>query len=1038
MRLSELKTGESATILKVTGHGGFRRRIMEMGFVRGQRVEVMLNAPLKDPIEYKIMGYAISLRRSEAEMVVVLSDSELNEYLAQKHAHHRHEQNAEHPFAQDRSQHEADEEHSRAGHGRLHLHEGIGRHGIDLLAQPHPVHEEEPNPSDESQQHASANALDTATGDEHYHCKDEPEGSCCKDEGAVCRKKREKECKKNKGQSFVPSPENVHPESGPSEKIVADNTPFSETPDEEDDCMTADEVIKRHSRIISVALVGNPNSGKTSLFNAISGGHEHVGNYSGVTVGAKIGFRHYRGYRFDVTDLPGTYALSAYTPEERYVRSHIARETPDVIINSVVASNLERNLYLTTELIDINPRMVVALNMYDELNASGAKLDYENLGRMLGVPMVPVEARNGKGIDELLDTVIAVYENEDKRVRHIHINMGPVIEEGVQALRSDMSENRGELPKAFPPRYYAMKMLEGDRQVEERLRDSERYPEWVAIRDREAKRITTALGEDVETAFANQKYGFIQGALKETFVPGKHEEASATKLIDTFVTHKLWGFPIFFFLMWLMFWCTFSLGAYPQEWIDAIVGWIGQGVNALMPEGPLRDLLSDGIIGGVGAVIVFLPNIMILYLFISFMEDSGYLARAAFIMDRVMHRIGLHGKSFIPLIMGFGCNVPAIMASRTIESRSSRLITILITPFMSCSARIPIYILLTGTFFAANASLVMIGLYVLGVVLAIVTARLMRRFMFPVDETPFVMELPPYRLPTWKTTLSHMWDKCSQYLRKMGGMILIASVVVWFLSYYPRTDMGKTAEHYENSYLGRLGKSCEPVFSPLGLNWKAGVAILSGVPAKEIVVSTLSVLYSESGKSANPSGEMQFVTDSGEKIEIRGAAPEEVTVIGGASGPTEINIEDDNAQQTTATKQNTTGAHGANDAVANIDLNTASSSAESNVASESQSANNSEDETQIVIKDSSEKVADLPGEDQETVNLSRKLLASGDFTQASALAFLVFILLYFPCIATIAAIGAEAGWKWAAGAVVYNTILAWVVSWAVYRLMLWL
>lgn len=889
MRLSELKTGESATILKVTGHGGFRRRIMEMGFVRGQRVEVILNAPLKDPIEYKIMGYDISLRHSEADMVVVLSDSEASEYLAgggSRHHHHHHEHH-------------------------------------------------------------------------HKHC------GCGAD-----------------GQSAEPE------------------YPTAETPGPEDDCATIDEVITRHSRTISVALVGNPNSGKTSLFNAISGGHEHVGNYSGVTVGAKIGHRCYRGYRFDVTDLPGTYALSAYTPEERYVRSHIAEKTPDVIINSVVASNLERNLYLTTELIDINPRMVVALNMFDELNSSGAELDYDNLGRMLGVPMVPVEARNGKGIEQLLDTVIAVYENQDDRVRHIHINMGSVIEEGLRRLNGDMSAFRDELPKAFPPRYYAMKMLEGDRQVEEQLRGRSRYAEWAAIRDLEAKRISEALGEDVETAVANQKYGFIQGALKETFTPGKREEASTTALIDTFVTHKLWGFPIFFFLMWFMFWCTFSLGAYPQEWIDALVGWIGGAIDYVMPAGPLRDLLVDGIVGGVGAVIVFLPNIMILYLFISFMEDSGYLARAAFIMDRVMHRIGLHGKSFIPLIMGFGCNVPAIMASRTIESRSSRLITILITPFMSCSARIPIYLLLAGTFFAENAGLVMIGLYILGIVLAVVTARLMRRFMFPVDETPFVMELPPYRMPTWKTTLRHMWDKCAQYLRKMGGMILIASVVVWFLSYYPRTDAGNTPEHYENSYLGRLGRGCEPIFSPLGLNWKAGVALLSGVPAKEIVVSTLGVLYSEgadagSHAAAQPSGTIEIVAESGEvtdttKLNISDLKDGKVAVIGGADGPTAIYI----AETAGGTEVNP-GAAGEKDAAATDG-------------------------------------------DEEMANLSQRLAASGDFTHASALAFLVFILLYFPCIATVVAVGSEAGWKWAAAGVVYNTVLAWLAAWATYHLVMWL
>ena len=835
MRLSELKTGESGTIVKVMGHGGFRRRIMEMGFVRGQRVEVLLNAPLKDPIEYKIMGYDISLRRSEADMVEVLTDSEATEYLEGGHRRHHHEH---------------------------HHHHG---------------------PGGEPERNDVFGAAES---------------------GAEC-------------------------------------------------CTSIDEVVTRRTRTITVALVGNPNSGKTSLFNAISGGHEHVGNYSGVTVGAKIGSCVYRGYRFEVTDLPGTYALSAYTPEERYVRHHLAESIPDVVINSVVASNLERNLYLTTELIDINPRMVVALNMYDELQASGATLDYENLGRMLGVPMVPVEARNHRGIDTLLDTVINVYENRDERVRHIHINMGPVIEEGLRRLNGDMSDHRDELPKAFPPRYYAMKMLEGDAEAEKSLRECRSYPEWAEIHDREARRITEALGEDVETAFANQKYGFIQGALKETFTPGRREEVTTTAMIDTFVTHKLWGFPIFFALMWLMFWCTFSLGAYPQEWIDALVGWIGGGVDALLPAGPLRDLLVDGIIGGVGAVIVFLPNIMILYLFISFMEDSGYLARAAFIMDRVMHRIGLHGKSFIPLIMGFGCNVPAIMASRTIESRSSRLITILITPFMSCSARIPIYLLLTGTFFAANAGSVMLGLYVLGIVLAVVTARLMRRFLFPVDETPFVMELPPYRLPTWKTTLTHMWDKCAQYLKKMGGMILIASVIVWFLSYYPRTDeTAGTETHYANSYLGRLGKGCEPVFSPLGFNWKASVALLSGLPAKEIVVSTLGVLYSEGAVTTPAEGE----------------------IIGGADGTTEIVV--------------------------------------------------------------AESAAKEPAGDEETASLSQRLLASGDFSTASALAFLVFILLYVPCIATVVAIGSEAGWKWAAASVVYNTAMAWLVAWIVYHIVL--
>nr|MBE6191367.1 ferrous iron transport protein B [Rikenellaceae bacterium] len=782
MRLSELKTGESATILKVTGHGGFRRRIVEMGFVRGQRVEVVLNAPLKDPIEYRVMDYEVSLRRSEADMVLVLSDEEAAEVLG-------------------------------------------GKVAVSYA-------EEEP-------------------------------------------------------------------------------------------VRNLDDLLTRRSQTISIALVGNPNSGKTSLFNAISGGHEHVGNYSGVTVGAKCGVRYYRGYRFEVTDLPGTYALSAYTPEEQYVRAHIASEVPDVIINSVVASNLERNLYLTTELIDINPRMVVALNMFDELRSSGANLDYDALGRMLGVPMVPVEARNNKGIDDLLDTIIAVYEGRDDRVRHIHIHQGSVVEESLQHLNSRLSRDREELPKVFPPRYYAMKLLEGDRQVEAMLVNCPHFAEWQELRNREAAHIVEALGEDVETALTHQKYGFISGALKETYTPGRRESHSATEVIDAFVTHKLWGFPLFFLLMGLMFWATFSLGAYPQEWIDTLVGWLGMAVERWMPEGVLRDLITEGIIGGVGSVIVFLPNIMILYLFISFMEDSGYLARAAFIMDRVMHRIGLHGKSFIPLVMGFGCNVPAIMACRTIESHSSRLITILITPFMSCSARLPVFILLAGAFFPTSAAWITAGLYLLGVVMAVVTARLMRRFFFPVDETPFVMELPPYRMPTWKTTIAHMWDKCAQYLKKMGGMILVASLIIWFLSYYPRPEVvTETGNHYENSYLGRVGQACEPVFAPLGLEWKAGVALLSGVAAKEIIVSTIGVLYA---------------VDEGASAE-------------GAT------------------------------------------------------------------------------------SLEQKLVSSGDYTPASSAALLVFILLYLPCIATIAAIRSEAGWRWAIGALCYNTVVAWGLAWVVYHL----
>ena len=785
MFLSDLKTGESAVILKVLGHGGFRRRILEMGFVRGQRVEAVLNAPLRDPIKYRLMGYEVSLRRSEAAMIEVLTLEEAR----------------------------------------------LLRMGDDVTT----------------------------------------------------------------------------------------------SPNEED----IEQVINERIREINVALVGNPNSGKTSLFNALSGEHEHVGNYSGVTVDAKSGSCRYKGYKINITDLPGTYALSAYTPEELYVRNHLMSEMPDVVINAVVASNLERNLFLTTELIDLNPKMVVALNMYDELERSGAHLDYEQLGRMIGVPMVPVVARDSKGLDALLDEVILTYENENPKVRHIHIKYSPSIETEVSSLAGVMKRHIEELPKCFPPRYWSVKMLEGDSSVESMLAECEHYAQWRQWRDKAVGRIKADLGEDVESAITNEKYGFIEGALAETYTPSRSDANRHTSIIDRIVTHKWLGIPIFMLVMFVMFWSTFTLGAYPQEWIEAVFAWLGEAVGGVMSDGPLRDLIVDGIIGGVGSVAVFLPNIVILYLFISLMEDSGYMARAAFIMDKLMHLAGLHGKSFIPLVMGFGCNVPAIMATRTIESRSSRLITILINPFMSCSARLPVFILLAGTFFPEHAGAALFGIYIFGAVMAVFTARILRRFMFGADETPFVMELPPYRIPTLQATLRHMWERSEQYLKKIGGLILVAAVIIWFLSYYPRpvevaqpnmSEQEMMMAHSENSYLGRIGKVCEPAMKPLGLDWRASVALVSGAAAKEIVVSTLGVLYS---------------------------------------------VED----------------------------------AEDNSAS-----------------------------------LSQHLLKSGNYSRASALAMMIFVLLYFPCIATIAAIAQEAGgWRWAMFSVVYNTLLAWVVALGAYH-----
>ena len=779
MKLSELKNGETAIIIRISGHGGFRKRIMEMGFVRGEKVKSVLDSPLSDPVKYHVMGYDVSLRRNEAATIEVLPEEEAKKVLT-------------------------------------------------------------PAPS--------------------FGCT------------AVCN-----DC---------PACNFKHHKSD----AVRKNT-------------------------INVALVGNPNSGKTSLFNTMSGSSEHVGNYSGVTVEAKTGSLNYKGYRINLTDLPGTYSISAYTPEEIYVRRHLYEQEPDVIINAVVASNIERNLYLTTELIDLNQRTVVALNMYDELSASGASIDHEHLGAMMGVPMIPTIARTGKGLDRLLDTVIEMFEGKNHTARHIHINYGISLEEAITPLAGEMHKAT-DLPHQFPVRYWAMKLLEKDSEAIKQLNKCKEIAAWQATAEKLAHKAELETGVDIETAISDAKYGFIAGALQETYTPGNENANIKTRRIDRLVANKWLGFPLFFALMLVMFTAVYQIGAYPQEWIAEGFSMLGTLCARILPEGAFQDLVINGIIGGVGSVAVFLPNILILYLFISLMEDSGYMARAAFIMDKMMHRIGLHGKSFIPMLMGFGCNVPAILATRAIESHSSRLITILITPFMSCSARLPVYILLAGAFFPKYAPIVMIALYLLGIIMAAVTARLLRITKFKQDETPFVMELPPYRLPTLRSTLHHMWEKCEQYIKKIGTTVFAAAVIIWFLSYFPRPEAYSIAtggDIYAESYIGMIGKTLEPVMEPLGLNWRSSIALIASIPAKELVVSTFGVLYNS-----------------------------------------------------------------------------------------------------------------------DEANLSQSLISSGDFTKSSAAAFLVFVLLFFPCIATITTIAEETGSKkYALFAVIYNTGIAWLIAYAV-------
>jgi len=792
MILSELKTGEKGVIVRVNGHGSFRKRLIEMGFIQGKAVTVVLNAPLKDPIEYEIIGYKVSLRREEAKMIEVVSEEEAREAL----------QSDEH-----------------------------------LQALPGDLDEKD--------------RLDRALA----------------------------------------------------------------------------HVAEERNHVIRVALVGNPNCGKTSLFNIASGAHEHVGNYSGVTVDAKEGHFEHNGYQITLVDLPGTYSLSAYSPEELYVRKNLIDAMPDIVVNVVDASNIERNLYLTTQIIDMNLRTVMALNMYDELEAKGDKLDTAQLSKLLGIPVCPTVSRDGKGIPELFDTVIKIYEHSDPSLsRHIHINHGAEIEKSIDRIKLLIQKNE-EIRSKYSTRYLAIKYLENDKDVEKTIDTLSNAESIRNARKEENDRIQSILGTNPESAIVDAKYAFIQGALAETYEKYQEERPrrTITDKIDGIVTNKWAAFPIFILLLWFIFWATFTIGQYPMDWIDALIGWVGDFFGKFMKNGWVKDLLVDGIIGGVGSVLVFLPNIMILYFFISLMEDSGYMARAAFIVDKLMHRIGLHGKSFIPMVMGFGCNVPAIMATRSIESRKSRLVTIAIIPFMSCAGRLPIFVLMAGAFFPESPALALLGIYFLGVVLAILSALVLSKFVKD-DDLPFVMELPPYRVPTGKAIWRHTWEKGRQYLEKMATTILIFSVAIWFLGYFPQSkDIHNPAAQQENSFIGRLGKGISPALDPLGFDWRMDVGLLAGVGAKELVVSTMGVMYAQ-----------------GEDL--------------------------------------------------------------------------SEGE-------------DYSGD----THLQAALKAS--ISKAAALAFMVFVLLYFPCIATFVAIKNETGkWLWAILSAVYTILVAWVMAFIAYHL----
>ncbi|MEA1876173.1 MAG: ferrous iron transport protein B [Bacteroidota bacterium] len=784
MTLDQLNIGDEGIITKIRGRGSFRKRVMEMGFIKGKPVKMIKSAPLRDPIEYQILNYNVSLRLAEAALIEVLPVNQLAPEIKQK----RFED-------------------------QLQITESI-------------------------------------------------------------------------------------------RKIVLEK-----------------------GREIEVALVGNPNSGKTSIFNIASHSREHVGNYAGVTVDSKKAIFRQHNYKFSLTDLPGTYSLTAFSPEELYVRQYLMKENPDVVLNVVDASNLERNLYLTTQLIDMDMKVVIALNMYDDLSKKGDHFDFEHLGKMLGIPFVPTIGRDGDGIEDLFDTVIAQCEGKEPITRHIHIQYGKEIERSILRLQDRILTTK--FSHSLSSRFFAIKLIEKDEDARNYINSFDPKGDILELVDKEIIRIENLLGDNTETLITDARFGFISGALKETYkqVEKPVEETNQTHKIDRILTNKWLGFPIFLFFLWIMFQTTFSLGQYPVALIEAGVSWLAESLNTLIPDGIFQDLLVDGIIGGVGGVIVFMPNILILFLFISFMEDTGYMARVAFIMDKLMHLIGLHGKSFIPMIMGFGCSVPAIMATRTLENRRDRLLTMLIIPLMSCSAKLPVYILIAGAVFPAQAGNVIFGLYMFGILLSVLVALALKNTLFRKQDSPFVMELPPYRVPTGRAVFKHMWFKGQLYLRKMGGIILIASILIWALGYFPRTD-GTKSEQLENSFIGIIGQAVEPVIKPLGFDWKMGIALITGTVAKEIVVSTLGVLYQDNEETDVLAEKIQTVTYS--------------------DGP----------------------------------------------------------------------------------RIGQKIYSS-----PAALAFLLFVLIYIPCVAALAAIKKESGsWKWAIIMGLYTTSLAWIVSFTVFQI----
>ena len=646
---------------------------------------------------------------------------------------------------------------------------------------------------------------------------------------------------------------------------------------------------------ITIALAGNPNSGKTTVFNNLTGTRQKVGNWPGVTVEKKEGIIHRFGRELVIVDLPGTYSLTPYSIEEIVARDFVLNESPDVVVDIIDASNLERSLYLAVQLREINCKVVFVLNMADLARRRGIKIDAQKLSELLDVPVVFTVGNKKEGMENLLKTAVELAESEAPIVVNRRVRYSADIEDAIGKLQAEIQVCA---TAAFPyhARWTAIKLLENDDVIRERVLEKLKNGggRILDTAERLRKQLRDQFNDEPEILLTDERFGFIAGIVKEVLTTTTQQRVDISRNIDLVLTNRFFGFPIFILFIWAMFQLTFTVGDYPKAWIENGVGLLSASLNAVLPDGIFKELLLDGIIAGVGSVVVFLPNILLLFFCIALFEDTGYMARAAFLMDRIMHLIGLHGKSFIPMLMGFGCSVPAIMAARTLESEKDRILTILITPFMSCSARLPIYIVLAGTFFAAKAGTVIFLIYLLGIVMAVVSGRLFRSTLLRGQDAPFVMELPPYRIPMLKSLMIHMWDRGKMFLKKMGGVILIGSIVVWSLSAFPRNieyskdyegethrisnyyereistadpqrqkellaklegELGvlqaeKKSEKSEKSFMGRIGKVIEPAFSPIGIDWRGSIALMTGFVAKEIVVSTLGILYAVESRSS--------------------------------------------------------------------------------------------------------------------------------------------------------------------------------------------